>query len=719
MVHGKTAALHCRVSGARVETTKSVNNKCINPDFYHASISDFCAEDAEKVFGRIQVTNNNDLKQQQSATWESEIECLQKSLLGNKNGFISFEYNIPRLGKRIDVALVIHGVVFVLEFKDNADKILTEDINQVWDYALDLKNFHSASHELPIVPVLIGTNYRLDGFGTLEKGEGNVYRPLIVNERDLAALIRDVPQVVNAPDFDYENWRKGVYSPTPTIIEAARTLYSRHSVTEIKRADADAKNLTDTCAAIDKIIERAKQNKEKIVCFVTGVPGAGKTLVGLNVATSLTPETSKSAEDNMAVYLSGNGPLVKILCEALTRDAHARQKEKIKAGKLARKDALTKKDIGSRVNKFIQAVHHFRDAYLVGIKNENGEIVPDARYWGSAEGAKHKWCPPEHIAIFDEAQRAWNYAMLFDFMKRKKHFNGFPMSEPEFLISCMDRREDWAVVVCLVGEGQEINRGEMGIVGWVEALRNRFPKWKAFISEEMFDERFGAKDSLVALEREGRIVRLKDLHLSVSLRSFRGGCLAEFVQALLDHDVQVAQETYQMLTKYPIVLTRDLEKAKSWLRARARGSERYGLVVSSQAYRLKPMAIDVRVKANQVLWFLNDYTDVRSSYYMEDVATEFDIQGLELDWVGVVWDGDFRSSGKDWSNYSFKGCKWQKVKKDERKVYQKNAYRVLLTRARQGMVICVPKGDDNDPTRKPSFYDSTYKYLKSIGVKEV
>ena len=692
-------------------------SRCISPDFYHGSIAEFCEADANSVFGIIQTTNNNDLKQQQSATWASEIRWLQLALRGLVKGSISFEYNIPRLGKRIDAVVVTGGVVLVLEFKDGEDKILTEDINQVWDYALDLKNFHSTSHDRQIVPVLVGTNYDVSGAYFLEKGDGDVYRPIIINENQLARTIRDISTVVGAPDFDYEDWRKGVYSPTPTIIEAARTLYSRHSVAEIKRTDADAKNLTDTCVAIDRIIDTAKRKKEKIVCFVTGVPGAGKTLVGLNVATSLTPETQKSAEDNMAVYLSGNGPLVKILCEALTRDASTRQKELVKAKKLTK--AETKKSIGSKVNKFIQAVHHFRDAYLVGIKVENENVVPDERYWGSDRGKEHRWCPPEHIAIFDEAQRAWNHEMLFDFMKRKKGFDGFPMSEPEFLISCMDRRQDWAVVVCLVGEGQEINRGEMGISGWVDALHNRFPHWKAYISEEMFDDRFGAKEGLLALETEGRIERSKDLHLSVSLRSFRSGKLAEFVQALLDHDVATARTAYGKLSRYPIVLTRNIDSAKRWLRARARGTERYGLVVSSQAYRLKPMAIDVRVKADPVLWFLNDYTDIRSSYYMEDVATEFDIQGLELDWVGVVWDGDFRSVGNDWSNFSFKGSTWQRVNKDERKQYQKNAYRVLLTRARQGMVICVPQGNDEDPTRKPAFYDETYKYLKSLGLKEI
>ena len=694
-----------------------MSNRYISPDFYHASIVEFCSANADAVFGIIQTTNNNDLKQQQSTTWENEIQWLQSALQGIKKGNISFEYNIPRLGKRIDAVVVTGGVVLVLEFKDGEDTILTEDVNQVWDYALDLKNFHSTSHDLPIVPVLVGTDYAVGGICKLEIGDSDVYHPVVINEGQLARAVRDIPMMIGAVDFDYEGWRKGVYSPTPTIIEAARTLYSRHSVAEIKRADADAKNLTDTCAAIDQIINKAKRDKEKVVCFVTGVPGAGKTLVGLNVATSLTPETGKDVEDNMAVYLSGNGPLVKILCEALTRDASMRQKELVKAKKLEK--AETKKSIGSKVNKFIQAVHHFRDAYLVGIKVEGESLVPDEHYWGSTEGAKHKWCPPEHIAIFDEAQRAWNHEMLFDFMKRKKHFSGFPMSEPEFLISCMDRRQDWAVVVCLVGEGQEINRGEMGISGWVDALNNRFPHWKAYISEEMFDARFGAEEGLLALEAAGRVVRSQNLHLSVSLRSFRSGKLAEFVQALLDHDVATAKATYGKLARYPIVLTREIETAKQWLRARAQGSERYGLVVSSQAYRLKPMAIDVRVKADPVLWFLNDYTDIRSSYYMEDVATEFDIQGLELDWVGVVWDGDFRSVGGDWSNFSFKGSTWQRVKKDERKQYQKNAYRVLLTRARQGMVICVPRGNDTDPTRKPSFYDSTYEYLKSLGLKEI
>jgi DUF2075 family protein len=480
-------------------------------------------------------------------------------------------------------------------------------------------------------------------------------------------------------------FEKGVYSPTPTIIEAAVSLYNNHSVSEITRSDADAKNLTVTTDAISAIIEMAKEERKKVICFVTGVPGAGKTLVGLQIATQHL-DHEKGSE---SVYLSGNAPLVAILQEALARD---REKRSIDEGK-----RVTKKEAKQAVKSFIQIIHHYRDEYL---------IKPEAPY--------------DHVAIFDEAQRAWNKEQTVRFMRQKKNQPDFDYSEPEFLISCLDRHQDWAVVICLVGGGQEINTGEAGISEWLQAVHERFREWEVYISPNLKDSEYTAVGAIEKL-RHRKIVKFNpDLHLAVSMRSYRAESLSFFVKALLDLDIKEAQRGFKTISaNYPIVLTRDLTKAKAWLKEKARGSERYGLIVSSQAQRLKPFAIDVKTPVDPVNWFLNEKDDVRSSYYLEDVCTEFQVQGLELDWACVTWDGDLRYSEAGWGTFAFKGNKWQNVNNVERKRYLINAYRVLLTRARQGMVIVVPEGDINDITRRSEFYDPTFMYLKQIGLSSL
>jgi hypothetical protein len=305
-------------------------------------------------------------------------------------------------------------------------------------------------------------------------------------------------------------------------------------------------------------------------------------------------------------------------------------------------------------------------------------------------------------------------------MQRKKNTPNFNKSEPEFLISCLDRHPDWAVVVCLVGGGQEINTGEAGIGEWIECLNRSFPDWNIYISSRLADSEYGAGKILDQIKSRRNVFKKDELHLSVSMRSFRAENVSFLVKQLLDMDINGARKTLtEIQNKYPIVITRDITKAKQWLKMQARGSERYGMVVSSQAERLKPNAIFVKSPMNPIHWFLNEKNDVRSSYYLEDVATEFDIQGLELDWACIVWDADFRYTKYGWDNWSFRGSRWQHIKKKELKNYQKNAYRVLLTRARQGMVIVVPNGDPEDPTRNSDFYNSTFEYLKEIGFKNI
>jgi len=328
--------------------------------------------------------------------------------------------------------------------------------------------------------------------------------------------------------------------------------------------------------------------------------------------------------------------------------------------------------------------------------------------------------PIEHVALFDEAQRAWTLEQTASFMARKKATANFNQSEPEFLISCLDRHPDWAVVVCLVGGGQEINTGEAGISEWINSLNRSFPAWHIYISSRLTDSEYAAGRVLEQLQSRPNVKTRDELHLGVSMRSFRAENVSLLVKQLLDLEKEEACRTLaQVSVKYPIVLTRDLPKAKQWLREQARGTERYGIVASSQAERLKPHAIDVKSPMDPIHWFLDGSEDVRSSFYLEAVATEFHVQGLELDWACVTWDADFRYTPQGWEHKSFCGDRWNRINKPERQNYQKNAYRVLLTRARQGMVIVVPPGDSNDPTRSPEFYDPTFEYLREVGITTI
>ena len=649
--------------------------------YYSDSIAIYLKTSTEEILGKLALHSDFSLEQTQRNAWLSEINILRK-ILSPRQGTIYFEYSIPRMGRRIDVVLIIGPVIFVLEFKVGEKDFLTYAIDQVWDYALDLKNFHDTSHKQYIVPVLIATEAtNVEPIIALSPQNDKLFDPIKTNVDLLGEVIENALTLADGNDIDQAEWESGRYCPTPTIIEAATALYNNHLVTEISRSDAGAINLSKTSDAISDIIRISKDDACKAICFVTGVPGSGKTLVGLNIATKhISP-----SDDLYSVFLSGNGPLVRILREALARDKVRRGQEygeKIKIG-AAR----------SKVKAFIQNVHEFRDECL---RDPNP--------------------PKEHVTLFDEAQRAWNVEQTSSFMRRKKDTPGFKHSEPEFLISCLDRQPDWAVIVCLVGGGQEINTGEAGIGEWIESLNRSFHNWHIYISPHLTDSEYGAEDVLKQIESRENVNYKEELHLAVSMRSFRAEHVSLLVKQLLDLDVEEAQKTHKKVKdKYPIVITRDLAKAKQWLKKHARGSERYGIVVSSQAERLKPHAIDVKSPMDPIHWFLDGKEDVRSSYYLEDVATEFDIQGLELDWVCVTWDADFRYSTKSWEHWSFHGNHWQHIRKNMRQNYLKNAYRVLLTRARQGMVIVVPPGDSEDPTRNPLFYDATFEYLKDIG----
>ena len=652
--------------------------------YYTSTIKDFISTDENEVLGKLTSSENIfDITPKTTVAWQGEISVIKNSMLG-VDGFIHFEFVIPRMGKRVDVLLVIRNVIFVIEFKVNADSYDASSVTQLIDYSLDLKNFHEGSHDQIICPVLIATRAETTKLNPIISND-LLFSPILTNGQNLNEIVDFVLESSEdkTPTINHYEWLMANYKPTPNIIEAAQALYKGHSVGEISRSDAGATNLTITCDELGEIILRSKNNKEKAICFVTGVPGAGKTLVGLNIATDKSEAIGVGKE---TVFLSGNGPLVTVLSEALARDKVLNFK---KMGKVYKKT-----DARREVRKFIQNIHHFRDSNLDNL---------DA--------------PFEKVVIFDESQRAWNQKKLQAKMKEKGH--NIEMSEPDLLISEMDRHKDWCVIVCLVGGGQEINSGEAGISTWIESIDTRYGDWKVYVSDKINSPEYSWNYSYDKVLTSPRTVISKNLHLAVSLRSFRSENLSNYINEIIAGNVEKAIKLKSEISEYPVFVTRSLNCAKDWLKTNARGSERYGLVAEANAIRLKPDGIFVKSEIDPANWFLADKDDVRSSYYLEDVATEYDVQGLELDWVCVCWDASLRRIKNEWELYKFVGTKFQKRSQEHQRKYLLNAYRVLLTRARQGLIIFVPSGDLNDKTRDPSFYDGTYEYLLNCGFKEL
>ena len=705
-------------------------NRCL----YKSDFKSFIEADPYSVLGRIHDAFHGQALTTTDEAWLGEINLLQNVLLPWKEeeAEIIFEYDIPRLGKRIDVVLLLRGLIFCLEFKVGQKDALQADVEQVMDYALDLKNFHRYSHNRIIVPILIPTKHTsLSSSFTPSVYNDSIFNPLITGASGLQKIIQEVLRHANAnTPGTIQNWIISPYTPTPTIIEAARSLYENHSVEDITRHEADKVTTDATIAYILDVINQSKRKGEKSICFVTGVPGAGKTLVGLDVAVKQSYQDDGTFnEDDGAVYLSGNGPLVAVLTEALARDNYKKSRDKGDSKKLS--------DSRREVSKFIQIIHRYRDNMLAKIKNPvvNGEleIDPDKAVKLQQSG----YGEVEHVAIFDEAQRAWTHKRIADYLKRggtygnKLKVANFPMSEAAFLIWSLDQREDWATIVCLIGGGQEINTGEAGISEWIGALNKRFPHWKVYISDKLTEPEYAEGKVNELLENNPNVVYSDKLHLGVSLRSFRAERLSAFVHSLLSFNPDAA-ELYKNVVShgYPIVLTRSMNKAREWLRQQARGTQQTGILISKVSARFKPLAVHVLPQSedNAVHWFLEDKTDVRSSNYLEEAATEIQVQGLEVDFACVLWDADMRYDNGKWTFWKFNGkTQWTPEKNIETQKYMLNAYRVLLTRARQGMVICIPEGNGRttpegfpeDPTRQPSFYDSTYEYFKRLGINEI
>lgn len=650
--------------------------------YYSATLERFQNDRNDLILGELTRHHQFALEDLQKNAWISQINLLKNALTELPGCYLAFEYAIPRMGKRVDIVLLYQGVIFALEFKVGEKSYPNSALEQSLDYAVDLKNFHEKSHNRAIVPIVVATEAD-ECEPVIESYPDRVFIPIKSNKNNFVSHIKLISAQINEEQaLDPVEWIESIYKPTPTIIEAAQALYKGHNVKEISRSDSGTINLGATSDTIAEIINSSKENNRKSICFITGVPGAGKTLAGLNIAN----ERHNVDEGEHAVFLSGNGPLVEVLQEALARNEVSEKKGTIH--KITKNQALTK------TKAFIQNIHHFRDDALQNDKP-----------------------PIERVAVFDEAQRAWTLEQTSSFMSRKKGIQGFGMSEPEFLISVLDRHDDWAIIICLIGGGQEINTGEAGLPEWFSAIQRDYPHWNVYVSNRLTDQEYTNGENIYSSLTDKQLTVRNELHLSVSVRSYRSEKLSSFVKAFLDANVQEARSIYaQLKDDYPIVVTRKIDDAKKWLRSKARGGEGLGITASSGAYRLRPYGIHVKSAIEPKTWFLNDRNDVRSAGFLEDVATEFDIQGLELDWTCVAWDANLRKLDDCWEFKNFRGTEWQNINDEVRKRYLLNTYRVLLTRARQGMVVFIPKGDESDRTIKPEFYDPVFQYFMQCGV---
>ena len=649
--------------------------------YYCNSIPGFIRDNSSSIIGQL-VRHSFEINKDQSDAWENQISELQTRLEQcGVEGDIIFEYDIVRLGKRIDVIMLIRHMVFSMEFKNGKEIYTAQDAQQAEDYAIDIKNFHKESEDLYVCPILIATH--APKYHKPQMIDCYPDKQVFLQRENIETVIPKVCEISEKYGtdqvLDFETWFNSPYYPTPTIIAAAIEAYSSHNVSEIAHSEAGQGDIDRCEARINEIISYAQTQKKKCVCFVTGVPGAGKTLVGLDIVA----KNLNKGKENLSVYLSGNGPLVDVLRAALKKSVKAQKKKT--------------RETDAAIDALIQSSYAF--------KNDN---------------VKHNRPTPENILIFDEAQRVWNKEK----MVRKHSDPTMCVSEPQLLYSIMDRHQDWAVVICLVGLGQDIYDGEVGINEWFRCGIEEFPHWELFYSPAIFSQVEDKNIDVEPIKNCPRCHEANELHLKTSIRSFRADKQSQFVDALLDNDPNAAKVLYELVSKkYPIYVTRDIDEAKRWVRNQVRGSQRSGILACSSAQRLKPEGIYVPTAIDVENWFLAPSDDLRSSNKLEVVASEFKVQGLEIDWAIVCWDADLRrsSNGLNWDYYNFRGTKWVKRNQPEQRRYLLNSYRVLLTRARQGMVLFVPKGVDpeEDETRNKAFYDAVYSYLVSCGIKSI
>lgn len=627
----------------------------------------------------------------QSKSWQTAVDLLQQemhhlltAIPATARWPIFLELPLYRLRRRIDVVVLAPNTIFVLEMKVGAADFSGPDRRQVEEYALDLRDFHRGSCGIPIVPALWCTSAPSQQ-PYLKLGPEMVRPVHELGANDLSFVLAQLARRESgAASRIAEPWDAAGYEPVPTVIEAATTMFSGHGVEEIARADAG--NLATAAKCVVGLVESAKRDGQRSLVFVTGVPGSGKTLAGLQVVHESVEQGVEQRGD--IVYLSGNTPLVTVLREALARDDHSRRRSRGEESRIG--------DVRSAVRARIQHIIDFLREYLT-------DQAPP---------------PHEHAIVFDEAQRAW------DAKQGKKKF-GRTASEPQLLLEIMGRKDDWCVLVGLVGGGQEINTGENGMAEWGEAIRSLGPaeasRWTVYCPPAARDgDSTTANLGLGELPIGVRVHQLDELSLTVPLRAYRSPRITDWIDAVISGDQEVARRLSKEISEYPIMLTRSLAAAKRWLHERGRGERRYGLVASSGARRLRAEGMGVTLNATDGMaiaqWYLNPRVDVRSSYSLEVMANEYTTQGLELDFVGLCWGGDFvRSEGGSWAHRRFAGTKWSQVRSEDRRRFTENSYRVLMSRAREGLVIWIPTGSPTDPTRAPRTLDATAKFLQACG----
>ncbi|MFB3917741.1 MAG: DNA/RNA helicase domain-containing protein [Terriglobales bacterium] len=657
------------------------------PAYYRASLQEFVDTPESQIEATLAEQNARaafPLQPEALFAWKAQLPELKnaahwliREVQDSQSWSILLEYPIPRVGKRIDAVILARDVIVAVEVKTGTAP--TSAARQVDDYALNLACFHEGSASRPIVPLVVADAH------VAKRGEQTTFDHLIqpcmfATFAEIGPTIQRIVCTCSRGDLqvDANAWDEAQFKPIPPIIDAAVALYSNMSVFEIGHSCAAREDLQRTTNTLVQAVCSARNNGTKTICFVTGIPGAGKTLVGLNAVHE--PEIR-----NAGSFLSGNGPLVKIIREALIRDVVGRT-------------GATRMEARLKVQTFIQNVHHFADGF-----HANDKV------------------PNEHVVVFDEAQRAWDLT--------ESQRAGRELSEPEMILQIMDRHKDWAVIVALVGGGQEINRGEAGLAEWGRALAN-FSHWQVVASPEILQEGANLPSFTLFEERDQNPERVhvdESLHLKVAVRSIRAQKISDWVNAVLAGEQKSARAIAVSLAERP-QLTRSLGIARAWLTEKRRGFTRAGLVGSAAASRLRrdglEPSFDFHRRFDWENWFLDTDEDVRCSSRLEVFATQFEVQGLELDWVGVCWGEDFIWNGSTWISNRFNNKRWIPRKMTsagsaQKHQYRINAYRVLLTRARQGMVIYVPQPSLSDESRLHLELEQTAAYLVQCGAVEL
>lgn len=686
---------------------------------YFDEIVNFIKEDPSAIFGKIVKHSTFADCVKQKEAWINEIEILQEQLKDFKEGLIGFEYTIPRMGSRIDTVILYKGIIFDLEFKNFNDTFEGADKDQTKRYAFELENYHSSSKDRIIVPILVATDAekQTHTYECIDKQ----YNLFLSNGCDLAEIINTIAGKHKSENALNKDWFKGKWKPVPTIIDMTRIFFNNskddYNLNYTKSTEEDIN------AAFNKVEEIINNGIKRKICFITGVPGAGKTLVGLKIAAGKKGKSVRS-------YLSGNHALVQVLRETIYR-ADQRKNEELKDELEA--ESMTndekKKSSPSDYKKrqaaaLIQEIREFRE-----ILKESPKSITD------------------NVIIFDESQRAWDADKMCGKNAKIK------MSEPEFLLKNLNDKEN-ITVVCLVGEKQEINSGEIGINGWFDVIKDinkTKDKWEVYYPDR--DEfKNGFKNDTNAHE-------VKELDLKVPKRTFVSDKQYEFIDMLLSSKKtkidDINTKYKEIEAKYPIYITRDLVEAKKKIiqmnneaegnveynnkNKKIHAGYRYGMIASSSAKRLREFGLDINKYSRDDSfdygdWFLGGKDNLKSSYALERAATEYEIQGLELDFCVCGWDADLRFELDDSTYHAVPYKKsrktsifWEKIESNSPEFdYLINTYRVLLTRARQGMIIYVPDGSksfkEKTDLEKESYkaYDNIYKLLHDkIGIKDV